>query len=371
MEPMKTRTWIGRRKSTPSWLKISAVFVGAAIVVFAVIGVLNAIVLRPENPTASLGALGDKVSDALVPSGRTAASPGSATSVEVARTALDGASGTAEVNLFESSGNQRFLDMSDVPDVVEALSAFQDADLEAGFVVYDFKAQRGLGYNADAPFFSASTIKAPYVAYVLQTVVDGGQAALGDEIPEDIVQEGTGIMAFDDRDSYDLGTVIAHTIIHSDNTGYALLREHYDRDFEAWARAAGVDTSTWDGEWYPYYTPRDLADLWLTVGRYAGGDGAHASWCKDLLSQTGTSFIRQTLGADHHVMAKAGYEVDRAGYAMNSLNDAGIVQGSTGDYLIAVMSNAGYDDEYYTEHESLITDLVAALSSAHDRLLAA
>lgn len=369
MDPMKTRARSGRRKRAPSWLAISVVFVGAAIALFAVIGIVNAAVARPENPTVSLG--GGTVSDALGSSGGAEASPESAMPAEVGRTALGGASGDEEVNVFDSSGDQRVLDAGDVSEVALALAAFQDAGLEAGFVVYDFKTQRGLGYNADASFFSASTIKAPYVAYVLQTVVDSGQATLDDEIPEDIVQEGTGIMAFDDRDSYDLGTVIANTIIHSDNTGYALLREHYDRDFEAWAQAAGVDASSWDGEWYPYCTPRDLADLWLAVGRYVGGEGAHASWCEDLLSQTGTSFIRQALGADHRVMAKAGYEVDAAGYAMNSLNDAGVVQGPTGDYLIAVMSNAGYDDEYYTEHGALIDNLIAALSSAHDRLLAA
>ena len=286
---------------------------------------------------------------------------------------LDEASGASSVNLFDASGAQRAVDASELPAVSEALAAFGEAGYEAGFVVFDLGTGRGLGCNADFPAFSASTVKAPFVAFVAQSLVDSGLASLDDQLTEDMTVAGTGIMADDGVTSYDLQTVLYNTIVHSDNTGYALLRENYGGGgFEAWAQAVGVDAASWEGEWYPYYSPRDLAKLWLDVGAYlAEGDGC-STWCKDLLSQSGNSFLRQALGGDHAVVSKPGFEIDEGLYDANmaALNDAGIVSGDTGTYLVAVMSTADYDDEYFTVNQPLITNLIAALGDAHDLLLA-
>lgn len=178
-------------------------------------------------------------------------------------------------------------------------------------------------------------------------------------------------MASDGQSTYDLATVLTDTIVYSDNTGYALLRNRYSEGFEAWAAAAGVDAAAWGGEWYPSYTPRELAKLWLGVGGYLRSGGGQASFCEGLLAQTGTSFIREVLGSDHQVLSKAGYEIDTPLYDMGALNDAGIVRSAAGDYLVAVMSDADYDDAYFTDNEPLILNLIAALDEAHDRLLAA
>ena len=91
--------------------------------------------------------------------------------------------------------------------------------------MYDLTTHEGVGYNADQWFFSASTVKAPFVAFASQDMVDGGRASLDEEVVEDVILDGTGIMSSDDIDRYDLQTVMANTIVHSDNTGYGLLRE--------------------------------------------------------------------------------------------------------------------------------------------------
>lgn len=357
-----------RVRRLPSWSKFAVL---ALCVVVAFLGIATAVGAtadHPEEPVSTLGSADDAMGS---PSGGEDAALMPASNEENVRTALDAASGTTDINLFEASGSQRTVDLSEVPDVAAAVEAFREAGNNAGFIVYDFSAQRGLGYNADVACFSASTIKAPFVTYVAQALVDEGRSALTDEVFEDIVMDGTGIMADDDTDTYDLKTVLTNTIVYSDNTGYALLRDEYSEGFEAWAAAAGVDAAAWEGEWYPYYTPRDLAKLWLSVGGYLRSGGGQAAFCEELLGQTGTSFIRQTLGSDHQVLAKAGYEIDTPWYDMGALNDAGIVKSASGDYLIAIMSDADYDDEFFTDNEPLITNLIAALDEAHDRLLAA
>lgn len=355
----------------PGWSKVMVGALCSIAVIFGAIGFITATAVHPEEPASPLEGVQDLMGIFREDETSARSEAYSSAKYETTRTALDAASATTEINLFEALGSQRALGVSDTPEVAAALAAFGDAGWEVGFVVYDFKTERGLGYNADTAIFSASTIKAPYVAYIAQEYLDKGQAALTDEVFEDAVHEGTGIMASDDVDIYDLGTVLSNTIVYSDNTGYALLRENYSDGFEEWAAAAGVDASAWQGEWYPFYTPRDLAKLWLNVGGYLKSGSMNAPFSKDLLSRTGTSFIRQALGASHRVLSKPGYEIDAPGFDMGALNDAGIVQGSSGDYLVAVMSDADYDDEYFTDNELLIKNLIVALAAAHDRLLAA
>lgn len=289
-----------------------------------------------------------------------------------ARSALDWASATEVVNLFDAStGIERTLSADEAPDVEQALAAFADAGFNVGFVVYDFRTQRGLGFNADGLFFSASTIKAPFVSYVVQDVVDGGSASFDEEIYEDVLMEGTGVMASDDQDVYDLRTVIANTIVFSDNTGYALLRERLDAaGFEAWCAEAGVDAAAWQGELYPTYTPRDLAKLWLNTGAYVVGNTPNAAWMGALFSKTQNSFLRAALGESHQVLAKPGYEEGMPGYSTAALNDAGVVLADGDAYVVAIMSDADYDDEHLTDNEHLIVDLAIALGTARDHLLA-
>ena len=365
-----------RIRHLPTWSKAAALALVGVVAFFGVAIGMGAAAERPEEPVASLD-VADAAPDLPVAVADEAAQPPDTASASapaagaVAPAVLDGASGTADVNLFDASGAQRAVDPSEVPAVAAALEAFRSAGCNAGFVVYDFASQRGLGCNADAAFSSASTVKAPFVAYVAQALVDEGGAALDDEVFEDTVTEGTGIMASDGQSTYDLATVLTDTIVYSDNTGYALLRNRYSEGFEAWAAAAGVDAAAWGGEWYPSYTPRELAKLWLGVGGYLRSGGGQASFCEGLLAQTGTSFIREVLGSDHQVLSKAGYEIDTPLYDMGALNDAGIVRSAAGDYLVAVMSDADYDDAYFTDNEPLILNLIAALDEAHDRLLAA
>lgn len=364
------RRFFRRLRHLPAWLKAALVAVCTLVVFFGIISVSGAFAVRPEDPVASLGAANDTASSEESVEGRVPVADAQA-SVETARTAFDVISGSAEMSFFDTrTGAQRGLAVSEAPEVSQALEAFRDIECDAGFIVYDLNSQRGLSYNADAQFFSASTIKAPLAAFVLQDVVDSGQASLSDEMYEDITMEGTGVMAFDDIDTYDLATVLTNTIEYSDNTGYALLRDQFEREsFENWCASAGVDASVWEGEWYPYYSPRDLAKLWLRTGSYLVGGVGNASWCESLFEKTDASFIRKALSPAHRVLAKPGYEIDTPEFDMGALNDAGLVFTDKGAYVIAVMSDADYDDEYFTDNEQLMLTLITALSEAHDRLL--
>ncbi|QOS70043.1 serine hydrolase [Eggerthella guodeyinii] len=357
---------------------VAGVLVGAAAVLAIGVGTMAANAVHAEDPIAVADEAIAALPEATAQTDGDAAANAEAEAkddprvvAEDARTALDAASGTEDVNLFSSvTGIARTLASDEIADVESAIAAFHDAGFNVGFVMYDLTTREGVGYNADQQFFSASTVKAPFVAFAAQDMVDGGKASFDDEVVEDVILDGTGVMASDDIDRYDLQTVMSNTIVHSDNTGYGLLRERFDQgDFEAWCAAADVDAAAWQGEWYPSYTPRDLAKLWLNIGAYVAEGEGNAAWLSDVLQQTDLSFLREALGDRHRVLSKPGYEIDTLWYDMGALNDAGLVIADTDAYVLVIMSDADYDDEYFTDNEHLIVDLASALGATHDRLL--
>ena len=295
-----------------------------------------------------------------------------AVSLSQASLALGSLTGSDEPVLFDAlTGVERPLGRHEAPGVEEAIAAFRTAGYDVGFVVFDLAEQRGLGYNVDAAFFSASTVKAPFVASVLQGQVDVGRASMDDEMVQNLVAEGTGIMARDGRDRYDTRTVLANTIVHSDNTGYGLLRERFgSEEFESWCARAGVDAKAWDGAWYPRYSARELAELWVSMGTYlVDGDGS-SRWLAERLSETSTSFLRDALGDRGLVLSKPGYETGSATMDVGALNDAGVVLVDGDAYVVAIMSDVDYDDEVLTDNGHLIVDLAKALGEARDEVLA-
>lgn len=384
-----------RFKQRPDWFKAVAAVVVASAAVFAGVGAANALAPKVEEPTpsaerssAAAGSFGaDEAAGAeIAEDAEVAENPGAAQAADsgadaerpdprvvadTALAALDAASFAEGVVLFDSvTGISRTLEPDEAPAVFQALEAYAAAGYDVGFVVYDLATQRGVSYNADQGFFSASTVKAPFAAYVVQSEVDGGGASLDDEMFEDLVMEGTGVMAFDDTSVYALRDVLSNAIVHSDNTGYALLRERFDDGgFEAWCASAGVDAGAWEGEWYPHYSALDLAKLWINVGFYLAEGQGLSSWYADLLSQTDSSFLRAALGDRGAVLSKPGFEIDSYWGDIGALNDAGVILSDGGVYVAAIMSDADYDSDYLTEDGYLIADLASALGGVHDDLL--
>ena len=350
----------------------------------------------------------------------------------VAQSALDASEGAEGVALFGESGESRTISSDELPEVAAAIEAFSERGYGVGFVVYDIQSGTGIEYNADEEFFSASTIKAPF-AVALASAVDAGEATISNtgeiagwgsisdgsresadagyfgqdivsglgeawgtafadeaesdqnkgsdqgesqkltfdtQLNEDVIVDGTGVMAADDKSQYTLTEVVENTLTHSDNTGYALLREHCNDGglFENWCAAQGVDGAAWEGMWYPYCTTRDLAKLWLGAGSYLLSDAEHASWMDGLLRSTDLSFFRNSITGAQKILSKPGYECEPM-LDMGALAEGGTVVTDDGTYVLAIMSDAPYDDEYLTENQQLIENLASALANARATLL--
>ena len=256
--------------------------------------------------------------------------------------------------------------------IEEALSAFSDCGYHAGFVVLDLSTGRGISCNADSEFFSASTVKAPFVVFLWQNFIEGGNVELDDTLVKDVAYGGTGVMASEeDKLEYELEEVIADTIVYSDNTGYAMLRDRYDGEgWDEWTALAGVPQAETEVGRYLNYCACDLAKYWLAIDEYLATNSEGAQSLKELFGSTEVSFLRQALGSECEVYAKAGFQSSDSTGGLSALNDAGVVESPSGDYLLVVMSDADYSHPDQTENASLMVDLIKALDGAHADLLA-
>lgn len=287
--------------------------------------------------------------------------------------AVDNASGDYEINLFSAiDGTSLVLDDSQTASIDEAIADFAYYGYQTGFVVLDLHTGKGIGYNADEEFFSASTIKAPFVAFLWQSFIEGGSVELDDTLVKDVTYGGTGVMASEeDKLEYELEEVIADTIIYSDNTGYAMLRDHYDGgSWDEWTALAGVPQAETEVGRYLNYCACDLAKYWLAIDGYLATNSEGAQSLKELFGSTEVSFLRQALGSECEVYAKAGFQSSNSTGGLSALNDAGIVESPSGDYLLVVMSDADYSHPDQTENASLMIDLIKVLDGAHADLLA-
>lgn len=287
---------------------------------------------------------------------------------------VDAASGNADINLFSAiDATSEVLGEADALAVYEAIDAFAASGYRTGFVVLDLHTGKGIGYNADEEFFSASTVKAPFAAFISQMLLDEGEVDLSDQLEESYVIGGSGVMASEDKTMYELEEVLTDTIVYSDNTGYGMLRDAYEGPlWDEWTIAAGVPQAVSAEGWYPFCSAKDLAKYWIAIDAYLGAASDGAQYLEQLLGSTEVSFLRMALGSRCEVHAKAGFEFDSETVGdLGALNEAGIVTGPSGSYLIAVMSDADFDDQWMTDNQWLMIDLIEALDALHAEALAA
>lgn len=209
-----------------------------------------------------------------------------------------------------------------------AIGNYGGADL--GFIMMDLKSGAGVAYNIDEMFFSASTIKGPYVV------------ALNKYYP------------------WALGSweeVMSETIHTSNNDTYAELREAFGVDpIERFVS----DTGAWGFDYAPHYvtySARQLAKLWVGMGDYLEGDYQNSWWARDAFDDNLAITSRPSLCWRYDtIYAKSGWVTDIH-------NEGCIVMAGDHPYLMVVMSAVDHTDDW------LMGTLMQELDYAHDELV--
>ncbi len=212
----------------------------------------------------------------------------------------------------------------------ELLSIYQSG-YSVGFLMMDIYTGGGVCYNSDSEYYSASSIKAPFVTSLCRAVTDAIE-----EEKEDLTE----------------------ITIRSDNDSYQYLQEKYGEQYlEAFAASVGVSLALTEGG-YTWYTAEDLARLWL--GSYSwfetGNEGERVgTW----FESPEESAIFPILGSSSITRTKAGWIADDEEYCAST--DAGIVYSESGPYILVILS------DYPAELENLY-GLVEALNEVHNEL---
>lgn len=229
----------------------------------------------------------------------------------------------------------------------QAISALEARGYVVGVCARDLRTGVTVTYDADADFYTASAIKGPYVISVFQELVDAG--------------------SLDAADAYRYAAPI---ILNSDNDAYVALSDRLGRScFAAWLRQGHVEAGAYPSvdayaaPHYPHSTARQLAQEWAHAYAYLASGRGHSATLLALLANRTVSPIKDALGEKCQTLSKAGwYPVDE-GIADPATNDAGIVMGPRGPYVIAILSNAPED---FDAVEGIATAVDQALPQAVD-----
>ena len=215
-----------------------------------------------------------------------------------------------------------------------ALDAFAAEGYTAGFMLYDLNSGGGISYHADEMYYSASAIKGPYVAW--------------------LVEDYPQTMDF-------LYGTIQNTITWSSNDDYGELITTYGyTEFNDWAAGIGCEDLVISGEWYTSVKARDFAKLWCHMYDRVVSGGSLAGII-NIYTDTLSSAISETLGGQYTVYSKGGWIGEGRGSYYNVQNDAGIVMKGEHPYVLVILSDA------YGRLD-LLDNLVYILDQAHTEL---
>lgn len=183
------------------------------------------------------------------------------------------------------------------------------AGYSVGFILCDINDCRGIVYNPDETYYSASSIKGPYMASVV---------SMYPECLDTLENE------------------IRQILVYSDNGCYEELRDRYgDAPIEKWAEDAGTEISFDYGWDYTDYSARTLAKLWMkNYEFFESGDAG--SEIAELYEDPDTSAIHSVLGNKYTTRSKAGWIADTS---CQSTVDAGIVYADNGPYILAILTD--------------------------------
>lgn len=235
------------------------------------------------------------------------------------------------------TGPASFPDSETYATLVDAINTFEAEGYSLGFSLIDVETGAAVSYNPDQTFYSASTIKAPYVMALYES---------------------------NEHSMNYLGSseTVRNCLVYSDNEAYSSLRMSYDSSFMYdWLIAAGfseADAQALYNEWYVFISANQLAAMWLHGYDYLISGSANALQLQEYLSASEHSCIHALTTGTYTAWTKPGW-YPSGGY--EATNDAGVVQADSGTYVVAVMSNAPSDF-------AALVPVVDAVNMAHGEL---
>ena len=240
----------------------------------------------------------------------------------------------------------------------EELESIMDSyDKNISVAVYSLDKTKGLIYNGNQEYFSACTIKAPWMLYLCNEI-DAGNVDKNKEITyeEKHYHAGSGsIRKGSYGDTYTIEELINLCLSISDNVAYEMLvQEVIDRnDFYEFLNSLNLNRlyiPTWS-LWSSNSIPTDYLIIWDAIYNYFQTDTEGAQILKQACTNTKWNYGSATVtNYDYSHKSGDNWEPNAAH------NDAGIIWADT-PYLYAIFTNSegnDYDEKVIDEVMTLI-----------------
>ena len=204
---------------------------------------------------------------------------------------------------------------------------FETSGQRLGVYIHNLTTGAVLTYNADEPFYSASSIKGPYCLAVYERMIDPGMVPAAD-----------------------IASLTELTLVESDNDTYQEMSERCGRQvFVDWAVDCGALEK--DSEAYHqlivnrhwFVSSRQLGLMWEHGYDYLQADSDGAQELKGYMERRYDSPLRDGLPDGVTTYAKAGWYPEDLGPEYCATVDAGIVSEGGFDYVIVVMTDMPAD----------------------------
>lgn len=242
---------------------------------------------------------------------------------------LDSLSGSG-LNVYRSFDG---VSSGTVDRIYKAIGNYENEGYSVGFVMIDLYSGASVSYGMDNYFYSASTIKGPYVMSLLK---------------------------YKPWLLNSWGDALYNTINVSSNEAYAELRNNLGAStldwFVDWTHAWGFDYSSH----YVWYTPRQLCKLWVGMADYLMGNEQDAWWARDVYGNNIAIYSRQELAwKGVPIYAKSGW----VNGSTNVHNEGYLVMDVDHPYVCVIMSNEIWQNNWK------MRALMSAIDAAHGELV--
>jgi|GEM_PF-3287074 len=191
-----------------------------------------------------------------------------------------------------------------------AIRSIEKSGYSVSFLMIDVNTMQGISYNPNKKYYSASSIKGPYVVSV--------------------ISKKPSVLS-----SYK-GT-IRKILKYSDNDAYIGFAKHFGFGFfNSWVSSSSASYKRSGGNrCYGYFSAKNMAKIWCGNYYYFNSSSVGSRLGK-MFESPNVSAIHSTLGSRYTTRSKAGWIAMGGRHSVT--NDAGIVYSNDGSYIIVMLS---------------------------------
>lgn len=225
--------------------------------------------------------------------------------------------------------------LSQLSPLTNAIRAIEANGYAVGVSLVNLDTGASVSYNSDRAFYSASSIKGPYVTSVVRYEL--GALASADSRIDAIIRYSDNDAYGSFRNSY--GNESMQRLVDASGAEQ-LSGTGITEQVEALTAAHSRDSIA--DNWYEFMTPSQMTALWTQCHEFLTSDEPGASWLAGEFETPEVSSLRSVGKAYGTTWAKAGWYPDE-GDGYETTVDAGVVRTDCGDVVVCVMTTAPED----------------------------